>query len=818
VQTTVKDAFANLVPNASVTVSIASGPAATLFGTKTQSTNAGGIASFGDLSIQKTGTFTLHAAVTGTPSANSNSFDITAAAPATAVFSVQPTSATAGVAIFPAVEVTVKDTFSNLVPGASVTVSLGTNPTGALLLGTKTQLTNATGIASFADLGIQKAGTGYKLHVAVTGTLGDDSTAFDISAAAPATAVFSVQPTSATAGVAISAVEVTVKDTFANLVPGALAMVSLGTNPTSALLLGTKTQLTNASGVASFADLIIQKAATGYKLHVAVTGTPGDDSTAFDITAAGPATAVFSVQPRITTTNLHITPPVEVTVKDAFANLAPGASVTIALGTHPSLSTLSGTTLAATNASGVASFGDLSINKPGTGYKLHAAVTGTPGDDSTAFDVVDPAVITTFLAAPTKIFSGGATQLSYLFSGGTGSIDPGAHPVTSPGATVVSNVTTTTPFMLKVTNAAGTVTPATATATVTTPTGWLDLNNATLTAPDTRAAQPFSLTFDPADPSTIYAATLKDGVLKTATGGAPWSTTNFPAATPALGVSVGHPSGALSIWASVNCVGKLYHSTDGSAWTALTGTPSNGLPTAACPISRSTIVLDPSDPQQQTLYVAFSQGGLFRSTDDGATWSKIPLPLTSSTSDDQVTALAIASNGTVFVGTAPGNLFHVSGTATLLVTADLTGSQVNAIATNPDGTHVLAGHADGVVEFATASGFAFTTSAASLGGIVSGLAFAVDGVSSSGSITGSIFAVTATGTASGGKVFRSSDLGATFNDVTAATAAIEPSDYFFVAPHPTDGTTIYVLGNGSLSTPTVTIPSSGIFKRTFGAP
>ncbi len=179
------------------------------------------------------------------------------------------------------------------------------------------------------------------------------------------------------------------------------------------------------------------------------------------------------------------------------------------------------------------------------------------------------------------------------------------------------------------------------------------------------------------------------------------------------------------------------------------------------------------------------------------------------TNDDQPTALAIGSNGTAFVGTAPGNLFHVSGaTATLRATTDA-GSQVDAIAVDPDGMTVVAGHADSVVEFATGPGFTFTKGA-TLTGSVAGLAFAVDGFSSGAVITGSTYAVTATGTASGGSVFRSTNSG-------AASTAIDVSDYFFVAPHPTDGTTIYVLGNGSLGSPTPG-PSSGFFKRTFGNP
>ena len=149
----------------------------------------------------------------------------------------------------------------------------------------------------------------------------------------------------------------------------------------------------------------------------------------------------------------------------------------------------------------------------------------------------------------------------------------------------------------------------------------------------------------------------------------------------------------------------------------------------------------------------------------------------------------------------------------MLATTDA-GSQVNSIAVDPEGSTVIAGHADGVVEFGTGPAFTMTKGA-TLTGSVAGLAFAVDGVSSTGVITGSTYAVTATGTAAGGTIHRSTDFGATFKDVTTAVPAIDTSDYFFVAPHPTDGTTMYVLGNGSLG---AALPSSGFFKRTLGAP
>jgi hypothetical protein len=230
-----------------------------------------------------------------------------------------------------------------------------------------------------------------------------------------------------------------------------------------------------------------------------------------------------------------------------------------------------------------------------------------------------------------------------------------------------------------------------------------------------------------------------------------------------------------------------------------------GLPAPAAG-QRTSIRFDPSDPLQQTLYVTFSQGGLFRSIDGGTTWGKVGLPLSATASDDQPTALTIASNGTGFVGTAQGNIFRVSGSTASQLGTPEAGIQVNAVATDPEGTRVVAGHANGHVVFGSGSPFTFTTGANLGPASVMGLAFAVDGTSSAAVITGSVYAVTAT-TTGGGAVFRSTDFGATFPALLAVTPTIDASDYFFVAPHSQDGTTLYVLG-----------PSSGIFKRTFPAP
>jgi len=81
--------------------------------------------------------------------------------------------------------------------------------------------------------------------------------------------------------------------------------------------------------------------------------------------------------------------PVQVAVRDPFGNLMnlTGVAITLALGSNPSDATLSGTRTQST-VGGVATFADLSINNPRTGYTL-VAMSGTLiGATSQSFDIV----------------------------------------------------------------------------------------------------------------------------------------------------------------------------------------------------------------------------------------------------------------------------------------------------------------------------------------------------------------------------------------------------------------------------------------------
>jgi hypothetical protein len=378
--------------NGNVTVSITSGTGtagATLTGTKTVAAS-GGIATFSGLSIDKSGVnYQLSAVASGFAGTTSSTFTITSAAAAKVVFRQQPSSPTnAGVAISPAMTVELQDAFGNKVTGtaANVTLSISVNAGGGTLSGTTTQAINTgTAQATFPDISIDASGTGYRLQASSAGLSSDVSQAFTIAAGAADHLVFTVSPNSAVAGVAISpAVRVSALDALGNVANfnnDVTVSITPNTGTPGAVLSGT-IPVTAASGVATFSDLSVNKAGTGYTLTATATGLTGTTSGTFDITPAAATALVFTVQPSNTAANASIAPPVVVTAVDQFGNTAVAfnGSITVAMGTNAggAGSLLSGTKVK-TATNGVVSFDDLSINNVGTGYTITAVETGGGG-------------------------------------------------------------------------------------------------------------------------------------------------------------------------------------------------------------------------------------------------------------------------------------------------------------------------------------------------------------------------------------------------------------------------------------------------------
>ena len=99
-------------------------------------------------------------------------------------FVTQPTNATASRSISPAVQVKATDSSGAVLPFIAITISIGSNSSGGTLSGTLTQTTDATGVATFSDLSIDKAGSGYTLLASSTPSVRATSTPFSIAAGA----------------------------------------------------------------------------------------------------------------------------------------------------------------------------------------------------------------------------------------------------------------------------------------------------------------------------------------------------------------------------------------------------------------------------------------------------------------------------------------------------------------------------------------------------------------------------------------------------------------------------------------------------------
>jgi hypothetical protein len=182
-------------------------------------------------------------------------------------------------------------------------------------------------------------------------------------------------PTTATAGIAAS-ITVTARDQFGNVAPSYAGTVHLTTSDTAAVLPADYTFVAGDQGVHALP--VVFKTAGSPTVSVSGTGVTGSQSAGIPVKAGAAAQGGFIQEPTNALVAAHITPPVSVQVTDAFGNpVGAGVRTKLSLATNPTLAHLAGS-VAYTNASGVATFPNLSVTKGGQGYTLTAtAGTGT---------------------------------------------------------------------------------------------------------------------------------------------------------------------------------------------------------------------------------------------------------------------------------------------------------------------------------------------------------------------------------------------------------------------------------------------------------
>src|SRR5581483_379844 len=302
----VQDAAGNPVSGNNIQLAIGANPGGSTLSVTASpiNTDSSGNASFAGVSLNKLGTgYTLVATDNTTPlNATSNAFNIIAGTPTTITLTAQPAT-NANIAIGATIPITahVADGSGNPVASQNVQLTIGTNPGGASLAVTTNPVnTDGSGNATFSGVSLDKLGTGYTL-VATDNTtpLNVTSNSFNIVAGAPAQLLFLQQPTSGTAGVALTpAVTVEVLDAHGFLVTadGNSVTMSVVAGP-GAFDPGTVATATFNNGIATFDSLIFDVPGSTYQLKAVDNGDGLNVLSGIFSIAAGAQRLVFTTEP-----------------------------------------------------------------------------------------------------------------------------------------------------------------------------------------------------------------------------------------------------------------------------------------------------------------------------------------------------------------------------------------------------------------------------------------------------------------------------------------------------------------------------------------
>jgi hypothetical protein len=249
-----------------------------------------GVATFSNLSESTAGTYTLAASSPGLTSAFSTSFTIiappVASVAAKLVFLQQPSNTVEGAIMAPAVRVALEDAGGNVVTSANNPVTLALTG-GSGLTGTLT-ITPLDGVGTFSSLTLNTPGT-YTLTASSPALASEVSTQFTITAVPVASSAaklaFLQQPSNASVGVPmVPTVRVALEDANDNIVTTAnnpVTMTLTGVDGLTGML-----SVSPVNGVASFSNLAVLTAGTGYTLSATSPGLISTNSTAFTISAS----------------------------------------------------------------------------------------------------------------------------------------------------------------------------------------------------------------------------------------------------------------------------------------------------------------------------------------------------------------------------------------------------------------------------------------------------------------------------------------------------------------------------------------------------
>ncbi|MFN2325198.1 MAG: beta strand repeat-containing protein, partial [Gemmatimonadales bacterium] len=295
-------------------------------------------------------------------------------------FVVQPTNATAGLAITPPIQVAFQDEAGGTATTATgtITLSFSSNPTGATLSGTLS-MPAVQGVATFSDVRINRSGQPYSLQAVASGFAVATSTTFSVAAGAPAALAIVTQPAGGSASGDPLAQQpvIQLRDAQGNDARQAGVTVTAVVASGPGTLGGTTSVVTNSDGRAIFANLAIVGAVGSYTLRFESAGLSPVLSNPLGIGAGNASQITFTAAPPGTAVNGQpLGGAVQVQVRDGTGNpvAQSGVVITASLASGPGV--LSGGLVAVTGADGLASFPTLTITGVVGAYTLTFASPG----------------------------------------------------------------------------------------------------------------------------------------------------------------------------------------------------------------------------------------------------------------------------------------------------------------------------------------------------------------------------------------------------------------------------------------------------------
>jgi hypothetical protein len=311
------------------------------------------------------------------------------------VFRSAPSVAIAGQPFDPAVQVVIVTPDGDIASGVDVPVRLSLRGSAADTLRGDTLAVPSDGIAVFPGARITRVSSGVRLVATALGTAGAVSEPFEVRPGPPVSLRFTVQPDSAIAGVVLPQLRVEARDVGGNLATTTTGVitVTVATGPAGGGLAGTVSS-DLVQGVATFRDLVLARAGTGYVLQAALVGAEGVApaiSRTFSTRPGAAAQLVFDEQPTDALVGQPLSPSPVVLILDAFGNRvtsgSPTVSMQVALGSA-GFTLLGTTSVAASNGS--ATFTNLRPDRASASVRLRAVSTGLQAVVSAPFIVSLP--------------------------------------------------------------------------------------------------------------------------------------------------------------------------------------------------------------------------------------------------------------------------------------------------------------------------------------------------------------------------------------------------------------------------------------------